>query len=103
MKVKTITAKLGTMRKPVEWIVYPRAVTSTKVTIQSDTRIASFDPVTGLGMLSRAGRSYFIDLLPMRGATEIAVPAGIIEMILDAQPKPGDAIGPGVYIGGETA
>ena len=102
MRVTRITAKLGTMRKPAEFIVYPVRTNQTdrNLLIQSDTRIASFDPVTGRGVLSRArpNGAYFIHLSPALGATEVTVPADVIAAARGAQPRSGDEIGPGVYV-----
>lgn len=103
MRIKRVTAKLGTMRKAADWIVYPaeRAMDGKTVTvIQSDTRIAAFDPATGDGMLSKARKNgaYFMHLSPFMSATPITVPADVIAAVLDARPKSGDEIGPGVYV-----
>lgn len=103
--MNTITAKLGNMRKAVEWVVYPagRIVTSNpngSITIQSDHRIASFDPKTGRGYLSahKGAGAYFMHLQPFLGATEVLVPRDVIVAALAAQPQSGDEIGPGVTI-----
>jgi hypothetical protein len=97
-----ITAKLGNMRKAADWVVYPASRTAAdgSILIQSDTRIASFDPVTGKGMLSKArsGGAYFLHLTKFMGATEIVVPADVIAAATASQPKSGDRIGPGVYV-----
>ena len=51
-----ITAKLGNMRKAVEWIVYPPKKDG-RIVIQSDRRIALFkNDGSNKGMLSK-GRS----------------------------------------------
>lgn len=103
MRITRITAKLGTMRKAADWVVYPaeRAMDGKTVTvIQSASRIAAFDTATGEGMLSkyRSGGAYFMHLNPMLGATPITVPAEVIAAAIEARPKSGDEIGPGVYI-----
>jgi len=101
--MKSITAKLGNMRKSTDWIVYPRSRTNgdaTTLIIQSSSRICEFDAATGVGWLSahRTSGAYFIHLSSLLGATAITVPADIIAAALDAQPKSGDRIGPGVTI-----
>lgn len=96
--LKKIHAKLGTMRKAVDWVVYPDQRNG-QVIIQSDKRIAAFDPATGEGLLS-ASHNYaaFVHLTPLLGAKPIKVSQEVIAEVLAAQPKSGDAIGPGVYI-----
>lgn len=96
----TITAKLGNMRKAVDWTVYPKAKdpaddgSARMITIQSDSRIAQFNSQTGVGMLSahKSGGAYFLHLNAFLGATAITVPADIIAAALTAQPKSGDKI-----------
>jgi hypothetical protein len=102
--MKSVIAKLGNMRKSTDWIVYPQSRTAdrdaTTLIIQSNSRICEFDAATGAGMLSahRTSGAYFIHLSPLLGATPITVPAEVIAAVLDAQPKSGDRIGPGVTI-----
>jgi hypothetical protein len=99
--MKSITAKLGNMRKAADWVVYPTTVGDAgTLMIQSDTRIAQFDPATGAGMLSAAhgNGSYFMHLNAFMGAKPVIVPADVIALALGAQPKSGDQIGPGVFI-----
>lgn len=109
MRVTKIVAKLGTMRKAQEWIVYPASRTErmsanaagpAPILIQSDTRIAQFDPATGIGVLSAShpNGSYFLHLNKFAGATDIVVPPDIIAVAIAAIPKSGDEIGPGVTI-----
>lgn len=94
--MKKIIAKLGNMRKSVEWVVYPKQ--GERIVIQSDKRIAEFDPATGEGVLSASHPSgaYFVHLAI--GAKPITVPSELVQEILAAQPKSGDQIGPGVYV-----
>lgn len=108
--IKRVIAKLGTMRKTVDWIVYPQqSVRNTQtgavapltptVIIQSDRRICAFDPSTGRGILSADYRgANFAHLNKSLGATDIVVPPDVIMAVLAAQPKSGDSIGPGVYV-----
>lgn len=97
--MKTIVAKLGNMRKAVEWVVYPKGSDSNDVVIQSDSRIASFDPTTGKGLLSKGVKgAAFLHLLPALGATPVQVPPEVIQAATGAVPKSGDEIGPGIYV-----
>lgn len=97
--MKTITAKLGTMRKAVEWVVYPPDSDPDEIVIQSDKRIACFNVKTGKGLLSKSCSSgaYFLHLNPVLGATHIVVPQDVILAAVAARSKRGDQIGPGVY------
>lgn len=97
--MKTVTAKLGNMRKAVDWTVYPPSASGT-VVIQSDHRIAQFDPVSGKGWLSahKGSGAYFPHLFAALGATVITVPADVIAAAVAAQPQSGDEVGPGVTI-----
>ena len=93
-----ITAKLGNMRKAVEWTVYPFNPDSKQIIVQSDTRIAQFDPKTGIGRLSKnhSSGAYFIHLAL---APPVQVPQTFIDQCLANQPQKGDYVGGGVYIG----
>lgn len=94
-----ISARLGNMRKPADWIVYPasRGGADGKLLIQSDTRIAEIDVATKKARLSPAKSSgaYFIHLV-MPGVTTVDVPQDVIDAALAAQPKSGDTLGNGV-------
>jgi len=74
-----MTGKLGTMRKAVEWVVYP--IKSDRIIVQSATRIAEFCPKTGVGRLSKSchGGAYFTDLI---FATPIQVPQEFIDLCI---------------------
>ena len=97
--VRMVMAKLGNMRKPEEFIVYPNP--GAKVVVQSDHRIAAFDPETGVGTLSkyRSNGAYFLHLNTFLGATAIVVPPALIAEFVGAVSKSGDKIGAGVYVG----
>ena len=92
-----INAKLGTMRKAVDWVIY-KDLRDGKVLIQSDRRIATFDR-EGNGVLS-ASHNYpnFQTLSTHLGAKQIKVPAEIVEEAFSNRPQSGDAIGGGVFI-----
>lgn len=61
MRIKTFEAKLANMRKPQEFVVYPRKNHADTIKIQSDKSIGQFDPVTGEGVLNTKGQ-YFVHL-----------------------------------------
>jgi hypothetical protein len=103
MKIKRVTARLGNMRKPQDFVVYPVKPTvenpqGTRLTVQSDKSIGQFDPATGKGVLNTR-RCYFIDLLAVRGAVPFEFPKEFVKAALDAIPREGDEVGPGVEIG----
>lgn len=100
-----ITAKLGKMRKAVEWTVYP-AQKDGRVILQSSNYIAAFGGPSGSippgrALLSKrqGGGAYFMHLSPMCGATLVDIPSEVIQEALDAVPQKGDHIGGGVYVG----
>lgn len=94
MAFKNIVCKLGNMRKPGDWVLYPqRAESLNKVIIQCDKRIAEVDLSTGKAMLSSGkGHQGFAMLLPFMGATEIDVPADVIaelKRLIENKPQVG--------------
>ena|GEM_PF-2585044 len=95
-RVRTISTKLGRMRKVVEWVVYPASTDDGgRFVIQSDKRIACFkDDGTNKGLLSKSCSSgaYFLHLNPALGATVVDVPQEVIELAKAAQPKSGDTM-----------
>ena len=102
-RVRSVSLKLGNMRKAEEFVVYPasRTVGGEPLTmIQSSHRIATLDPATGKGLLSayRANGAYFLHLNPMFRPMPITVSAEVLAEILGARPNSGDEIGPGVYV-----
>ena len=95
--MKTITAKLGKMRKAVEWVVYP-GTRENRVLIQCNKRICCFDPQTGEGTLSASHNYPGFHTLMMPGCEKITVPEDVRKAAVEATPKSGDRIGPGVYV-----
>lgn len=102
--IKTIMAKLGNMRKSVEWVIYPRKADEKGVVIQSDKRICMFKPDTGEGILSAhcATGARFLHLNKIMGATFVMVPKDVIDAALASVAQPGQEIGPGVYVAPEA-
>lgn len=92
------TAKLGSMRKAKDWVTYPRG-SKPEVIIQCDDRIAIFNPENGKGLLSKSTRNPgFIFLNPALGATLVEIPPEVVKLALASEPKPGQEIGPGVFL-----
>lgn len=61
--LKSIELKLGNMRKPQDFTIYPFRITDTRVIIQSNKTIASIDPVTGdMVYNSDPNGAYFVHL-----------------------------------------
>lgn len=98
--MRTIQARIGNMRRTMEWVVYPRAgnAENDDIIIQCNSRIASFDPNTGKGLLSKPcpNGAYFLHLNKAFGAVEIEVPTDVIALCQAVQPQPGDEIAPGI-------
>jgi hypothetical protein len=91
--IKRVTAKLGTMRKPQNFIVYPKSTDGDGLMIvQSDKSIGAFDPETRKGVLNIKG-CYFLHLNRIMGAKPFEFPQEFVDDCLEAQPKSGDLIG----------
>lgn len=91
--IKHVTAKLGTMRKPQDFIVYPKTThDGGLIVVQSDKSIGSFDPETRNGLLNIKG-CYFVHLNKFVGAKPFVFPKEFVDACLDAQPHSGDLIG----------
>ena len=78
-----VTAKLGNMRKAVEWVIYPFNAEDRLLMIQCDKRIAQINLETGKGMLSdgKGGHQGFFKLNRMAGAKEIDCPSELLEQL----------------------
>ena len=93
-------AKLGSMRREVDWVVYP-AKKDGRVVIQANHYIAVFhNDGSRKALLSKrqGGGAYFMHLSPACGATLVDIPQSVIDAALAAQPVSGDKIGPGVFV-----
>lgn len=105
MAIKTIEAKLGRMRKPQKFVVYPPKIEDptkpVKIIVQANSVIGQFDPATRQGVLNtKAGKSCgFAHLTSFLGAEPYEFPKEFVDQVLDALPHKGDEIGPGVIIG----
>lgn len=99
--MRTVTAKLATMRKPQEFVVYPfKPENNGHVIVQSDKAIGQFDPITGAGVLNwrGSGGKYFMHLNAFMGAEPFQFPMDFVNECIAAQPVSGDKIGAGVYV-----
>lgn len=88
--IKTVSAKLQRMRKPQDFVVYPKSRTDNgDLVVQSDKSIGRFDPETGKGVLNVRG-PFFAHLSQ---ASPFTFPMDFVEACIEAQPKSGDTIG----------
>jgi len=96
MKLWSVNAKLGTMRKVVDWSVYPKPTNVGDdyhyVLIQSDNRICRIDLNTKKGILSAhcPNGAYHYHLL--QNTTEVDIPQDLMDQILQVRPKSGDSM-----------
>jgi hypothetical protein len=81
MPIKSFDAKLGNMRKPQHFVVYPRQDAAAPIIIQSDKSIGQFDPVTGVGVLNTKGSGYkgFLHLAKWMGAVDFTLPPEVLK------------------------
>lgn len=84
--IQTVTAKLGTMRKPQTFVTYPRKSATETVIVQSEKAIGQFDPATGKGVLNAKGSKSkgFIFLSPFMGAEPFQFPADFVAAAIAA-------------------
>lgn len=73
-----VMAKLGNMRKPQEFTVYPFNKVDGTLTIQSDKSIGTFDANTGKGLLNTKG-CYFPHLTVVMGAKPYQFPMELVQ------------------------
>lgn len=99
--MKSVYGKLGTMKKVVDWSVYPPSEgEADTLWVQCDRRICKINTVTKKGWLSKSCYSPgFMMASKFLGATEVEVPQTFIDECLGAQPQKGDEIAPGIIIG----
>ena len=90
-----VTAKLAGMRKPQEFVVYPKRSGDGLIVVQSRKAIGTFNPETGRGILNWRGSNpkYFVHLCKAMGAESYIFPIVFIAACMVAQPKSGDLIG----------
>lgn len=81
--MKRVTAKLGNMRKPRDWLVRP--TDDGRIMVQAENAIGLFDFRTRQGVLNTKG-GYFPHLNPMLGAKPFEFPAEFVSACLEACP-----------------
>lgn len=84
MPIRTVFGRLGNMRKPVEWVVYPTSKPDERTAIiQSDNRIAAVNLDTGAAVLSsgKGAHPSFLKLSPALGATKCICPSELLEQL----------------------
>ena len=86
---KSVTAKLGNMRKAQEWTVYPIKPSETTATIQCDQRIAKIDFTSGNCLLSdgKGGHQGFMKLSTFMGAKVYPTPTELLEALKNLVPE----------------
>jgi len=89
--MKSVTAKLGNMRKPQEFVVYPPSDKG-NVIFQSDRAIGAFDIKTGEGVLNTKG-CYFPHLNQICGARPYTFPQDFVLQCIGAYTETGSLIG----------
>lgn len=89
-----IKAKLGRMRKPQEFTVYPKSKNDNGlIIVQSDRAIGQFDPTTGDGILNIKGSGFGHLRYGAYGAVAYQFPGAFVAQCIEAQLKRGDLIG----------
>lgn len=98
--MRQVNAKLGKMRKAVDWVVYPttNGGDADTIVIQSDKRIAYFSQTTGKGRLSPSCNYPIFGTAHMPGSEPIEVSPEFITECLNARARKGDTIGGGVVV-----
>ena len=95
MAIARVSAKLAGMRKPQEFVVYPRNDGSPdRIIVQSDRAIGALGP-DGRGILNwrGSGPKYFVHLSRRLGAEPYTFPRSFVLMCQEARPNSGDLIG----------
>jgi len=96
-KIKKVTAKIGNMRKPQEFVVYKDQGDGI-IRIQSDTVYARICAENGVTQFAnRPGGAYAHSLIA-HGST-IKLDMALVAEFKAAEAKEGEEIGPGVFVG----
>lgn len=77
MNIKSVAMKIGKMRKPQNFVIYPNGTSDTHIVVQSDKCIGRLDKKTGEFQLSTSGQ-YFIHL---QDAVTVDIPGELKEEI----------------------
>lgn len=89
--MKQVTARLGNMRKPQDFVVYPPSDKG-NIIVQSDKSIGAFDIRTGKGVLNTKG-CYFPHLNSICGATPYIFPDAFVLQCIANYQEEGSLIG----------
>jgi hypothetical protein len=89
--VNHVTAKLGNMRKPQEFVIYPPS-DKDNIIVQSDKSIGAFNIKTGEGVLNTKG-CYFPHLNPICGAKPFVFPTDFVLACIKNYTETGQLIG----------
>lgn len=101
MFIRTVSMKIGNMRKPQEFVIYPDRGNG-KILAQSDDCILEFDATTGVGVWARnknGAQTPHLIIGGNIGKGTITLTSEQINAFKEAQAKPGDRIGSAVVIG----
>ena len=76
-------AKLGNMKKPARFVVYPRKTGDATVLVQSDRRIAQITLADGKGIISdgKGGHPGFEKLSAFFGGTDFQCPPDLLKKL----------------------
>lgn len=96
-----VAGKFLGMRRPDDYVVMK---TGEQIYVQGSRSIGQFDPVTGVGVLNWKGShsKHNVHLSSLLGAQEFTFPAEFVDACLRVVAKPGEHLGGGVYMGGES-
>lgn len=99
--MKTVIAKIGNMRKPQEFVVYPAKTGENNniISVQADTVFARIDITSGRAIVANVPNSTHVNSshLATHGKVYV-IPADILTLFIQAQPKQGDTIANGIGI-----
>ena len=99
--MKTVSVKIGKMRKTDECVVYPE-LRNGLIFIQGDRLVAMIDPESGKTILNHNTGSTYPTSCHLvkhhKNTYSVTIDKKLIAEILEAQPSSGDAIGGGVYV-----
>lgn len=93
--VRRLDLKLGSMRKPQDFVVYPYNEEDKYVRIQSDKACGYFDRTTGEGMLCIKSNSFWA--IPRLGMP-YTLSEHVLNLCIEYQSKKGDTIANGFMI-----
>ena len=97
-RIKYVTAKLASMRKPQAFLVYAKGwgLDENILKVQSDKSIGRFDIESRQGYLN-CKNAHSLDV--NKGAIAYKFPLDFVNACIEAQPKKGQMVATGFYIG----